>query len=564
MLKQLNIHHLNVWQIIITIIISSLIVLICGLTFILIGLSSYKNKQVQVLKNLQYIQNINIKERLQRIYQMGHINKQYNGILAIWIMRYQQLLTINIHQLIKDYQQITVLLTKHQVWKGYKLMMQVGKTSNDLKHQVELLTTEIDYVISIDQLLRHYQLFFKQTFNYLQDETIKINLQNSLNQAQLDEVINIINEMFKNLELKINDANLPVITNILNEITIAIITLAEILDNLPVLIYIVKHEINEKMKALQVKCQTINIDKSLWYQFEQLTITINDHLVIVNNQISNLQYKKAKIITKEILQKINDFNYKINKEQIFYHLFKQNYEYFLALNLNFNNIFASLKKQIDEIKQLGAVLSLEADIVALENTITNQLTTFNHFENLLIVENEKTNNNNTYEMMVRLLGELFTHTIIVFNNLKAYNKLVAQQNNPKIKFELYINKINSMMLQIDNILNNINYHYLNQSYETQFNTLQQLINDTLLNLKHNDDIEQSFVAFNNLQNKIFQLYTKLKMEIIIHKLSHLTLVYANRHRTINEQLKGKFDEIEYNLNHNLHQTALTLLLALMQ
>ena len=142
-------------------------------------------------------------------------------------------------------------------------MMQVGKTSNDLKHQVELLTTEIDYVISIDQLLRHYQLFFKQTFNYLQDETIKINLQNSLNQAQLHEVINIINEMFKNLELKINDANLPVITNILNEITIAIITLTEILDNLPILIYIVKHEINEKMRALQVKCQTINIDKSL-------------------------------------------------------------------------------------------------------------------------------------------------------------------------------------------------------------------------------------------------------------------------------------------------------------
>ena len=83
MLKQLSIHHLNVLQVIITIIISSLIVLICVLTFILIGLSSYKNKQVQVLKNLQYIQNINIKERLQRIYQMGHINKQYNGILAI-------------------------------------------------------------------------------------------------------------------------------------------------------------------------------------------------------------------------------------------------------------------------------------------------------------------------------------------------------------------------------------------------------------------------------------------------------------------------------------------------
>ena len=53
--------------------------------------------------------------------------------------------------------------------------------SNNLKNQLQLLTIEIDYFISIDQLLREYQLFFKQNFNYLQDQITKINLQSDLN-----------------------------------------------------------------------------------------------------------------------------------------------------------------------------------------------------------------------------------------------------------------------------------------------------------------------------------------------------------------------------------------------
>lgn len=54
------------------------------------------------------------------------------------------------------------------------------------------------------------------------------------------------------------------------------------------------------------------------------------------------------------------------------------------------------------------------------------------------------------------------------------------------------------------------------------------------------------------------------MEITIHKLSHLTLVYANCHRSINQQLNSKFNEIENNITNNHNQKALTLLLELME
>lgn len=60
--------------------------------------------------------------------------------------------------------------------------------------------------------------------------------------------------------------------------------------------------------------------------------------------------KKAKLKTQEILQLIASFNSKINKEQFFYSIFKQNYEKFLVMNFNLmrikiikNKIFLSNK-----------------------------------------------------------------------------------------------------------------------------------------------------------------------------------------------------------------------------
>ncbi|WP_339042219.1 hypothetical protein [Spiroplasma endosymbiont of Apeira syringaria] len=560
----IKIYKLTSAQIIIITIISLLIFTIIVLTSLLVIFSSYKNKQFMVYKNLQYIQNINIKERLNRINQMVQANEQYSSILGIWISRYNLFLKKDLNKVFKNYIQILKLQNNKELWKRYKLMYRMHNNSNNLKNQLQLLTIEIDYFISIDQLLREYQLFFKQNFNYLQDQMIKINLQNDLNREQLDEVIKIINDMFKELETNINAINVSQIITILSEIAIAVVTLAEILDNLPTLRYIITYEIKQKMAALKNKYQMIKINNTLLLQYEQLVANVDEKLSFINKQINNLQYKKAKVNTQEILKLIATFSNKIDKEQIFYNIFKQNYEKFLVMSFNFNEIFETIKNEIALSNKINSKMIENSKITNLETIINKQLATVNHFDNLLIIEYQKSIKNTSYETLVMLLAALFENSIVVFNSLKEYNKLLNEQNKAKIKFKTYVDKINSMMLQIDNILNNINFYYLNEIYKEKFSDLQYLINDTILNFKNGNYDNSSFSKFNDLQNKIFHLYTELKMEITIHKLSHLTLVYANRHRSINQQLNSKFNEIENNITNNHNQKALTLLLELIE
>ncbi len=564
MLMLIKIYKLTSAQIIIITIISLLIFTIIVLTSLLVIFSSYKNKQFMVYKNLQYIQNINIKERLNRINQMVQANEQYSSILGIWISRYNLFLKKDLNKVFKNYIQILKLQNNKELWKRYKLMYRMHNNSNNLKNQLQLLTIEIDYFISIDQLLREYQLFFKQNFNYLQDQMIKINLQNDLNREQLDEVIKIINDMFKELETNINAINVSQIITILSEIAIAVVTLAEILDNLPTLRYIITYEIKQKMAALKNKYQMIKINNTLLLQYEQLVANVDEKLSFINKQINNLQYKKAKVNTQEILKLIATFSNKIDKEQIFYNIFKQNYEKFLVMSFNFNEIFETIKNEIALSNKINSKMIENSKITNLETIINKQLATVNHFDNLLIIEYQKSIKNTSYETLVMLLAALFENSIVVFNSLKEYNKLLNEQNKAKIKFKTYVDKINSMMLQIDNILNNINFYYLNEIYKEKFSDLQYLINDTILNFKNGNYDNSSFSKFNDLQNKIFHLYTELKMEITIHKLSHLTLVYANRHRSINQQLNSKFNEIENNITNNHNQKALTLLLELIE
>lgn len=564
MLTLINIYQLTIAQIITITVISLLIFTIIVLTSLLVIFSSYKNKQFMVYKNLQYMQDINIKERLNRINQMVQANQQYSNVLGIWISRYNLFLKKDLNKLFKNYLQVLKLQNNKELWKAYKLIYRIDAKSNSLKHYLQLLTVEIDYFISIDQLLREYQLFFKQNFNYLQDQTIKVNLQSDLNPEQLNEVIKIINDMFKELETNINTINITQIITILSEIAIAVVTLAEILDNLPMLRYIITYEIEQKMFALKNKYQTIKMNNTLLFQYEQLILNVNEKLNIVNKQINNLQYKKAKLQTQEILQLITSFNNKIDKEQIFYSIFKQNYEKFLVMNFNFTEIFQTIKNEIMIANKINCKAITDTKLISLETIINKQLASVNHFDNLLIIEHQKVVKSTSYETLVMLLAALFENSIVVFNSLKEYNKLLNEQNKSKLKFKTYVDKINSMMLQIDNILNNINFYYLNKNYEKKFNDLQFLINDTILNFKNSDGTNPSFSKFNDLQNKIFHLYTELKMEIIIHKLSHLTLIYANRHRSINEQLNNKFNEIENDINNNYNQKALTLLLELME
>lgn len=564
MLTIINIHRLTSAQIITITIITLLIFTIIILTCLLVIFSSYKNKQFITYKNLQYMQNVNIKERLNRINQMIQANQQYTNVLGIWISRYNLFLKRDLNKLFKNYTQVLKLQKNKKFWKGYKLIYKMHNKSNSFKHNLQLLTIEIDYFISIDQLLREYQLFFRQNFNYLQDQTIKVNLKNDLNPEQLNEVIKIINDMFKKLETNINAINISQIITILSEIAIAVVTLAEILDNLPTLRYIITYEIEQKMIALKNKYQIIKMNNTLLSQYEQLVENVNEKLNIVNKQINNLQYKKAKTKTQEILQLIICFNDKIDKEQIFYRIFKQNYEKFLVMNLNFNEIFQTIKNEIITSNKINVKAIADVKLINLETIINKQLTSVNHFDNLLIIEHQKTIKDISYEVLIMLLAALFEHSIVVFNSLKEYNKLLSEQNKSKLKFKTYVDKINSMMLQIDNILNNINFYYLNEVYEKRFNDLQYLINDTILNFKNNEYDSITFNKFNDLQNKIFHLYTELKIEITIHKLSHLTFIYANRHRSINEQLNNKFNEIENNINNNHNQKALTLLLELME
>ncbi|WP_342276068.1 hypothetical protein [Spiroplasma endosymbiont of Nebria brevicollis] len=563
MLKVIDINHLSVAKIITVTVMILLCLVIILLTCFLVLLSNYKNKQFSTLKNLQYIQNVNIKERLIRIKQMVITNEQYAAMLGIWISRYHLFLKKDLKNLFKNYQQTIKFQKNKQYWKTAKLMKKVYNRSKVLKHQIQLLMTEIDYFISIDQLLREYQLFFKQNFNYLQDQTVKITLQNNLNEEQLQAVIKIINDMFKQLELVISDANLPKTISLLGEIALAVVTLAEIIAHLPKLNYLVNDEIKQKMIVLKTKCQVTKIDESLLLQFQEFEIVIKEQLKLVINQINNLQYKKAKIQVSEILEKIAIFNSEINKEQAYYKTFKQNYTHFLTVNFNFNEIYDDINRQIIAITKTQQAEFNHEKVQDLETIINKQLSSFNHFDNLLIVENQKSIKSTSYHQLLLILNELFEHSILVFNSLREYNKLLNQQNKPKIKFEIIINKINSMMLQIDTILNNINYYYLIEKYDENFLVLQQLINDTIIKFKISDVNNQSLLVFNNVQNKIFQLYTLIKMEITIHKLSHATLVFANRHR-VNFQIKSKFDDIETNMHNNHHQQALILLLQLME
>lgn len=83
MLKAINVSHLSLTQIIIITIMILLCLVIITLAFFLLLLSNYKNKQFTTFKNLQYIQNVNIKERLIRIKQMVITNEQYGPMLGI-------------------------------------------------------------------------------------------------------------------------------------------------------------------------------------------------------------------------------------------------------------------------------------------------------------------------------------------------------------------------------------------------------------------------------------------------------------------------------------------------
>ncbi|MDQ7982627.1 MAG: septation ring formation regulator EzrA [Spiroplasma sp.] len=532
-------------------------------TVILIIISNIKNKSNQILKNLEYCQNINLKDRLKRINGIIKTNTQYTNVFNIWINRYQKLLKKDCQDLVKDFWQVINLEKKKEYHLRNKLMTTTYRKSIATKEQVRKLLIEIDYFISIDQLIREYQLFFKQNFNYLQAEIVKTKLQNEINQEQLNEIINVLEIKFKDLEKYINQAQFSFVISTLGEIAIGTTVLAEILINLPSLSHQVYHLIPARINLIKKQLQYQAYDHNLLVSFNTLEININQQLILIKHLINQLQYKKSKNKIKEILYWLNKFNADLKEEENFIKIFNQYYQEFYDLSLNLTDIFENLNQDFDTLTNNGQTLMNEGAINNLKNITSEQLIITNDIENQITIEIDKTEKDLTYQQLLMLLRDLIENNIITFNNLTKYNQLLIEEIKPKIIINSSLNKLNSTMLQVENILSNFNYQYLQKQYHQMFldleakikNLTNKLENDLALNL--NEIINQ----LNSLQNQSFQLYQQIKIAITFHQLANATLVYANRYRQDhNEQANLQFHNIETNIKQqNYHQALINLI-----
>jgi len=166
-----------------------------------------------------------------------------------------------------------------------------------------------------------------------------------------------------------------------------------------------------------------------------------------------------------------------------------------------------------------------------------------------------------------LLRDLIENNIIAFNSLTKYNQLLIEEIKPKIIINTSLNKLNSTMLQIENILSNFNYQYLENQYHQNFLNLETQIKNLTNKLSNEIDLDlnQIINELNLLQNQSFQLYQQIKIAIAFHQLANSTLVYANRYRqNQNEQAKFQFQNIENNIKEQNYQEALINLINLMQ
>ncbi|MCL8210324.1 hypothetical protein LT336_00054 [Spiroplasma sp. JKS002671] len=549
------------------ILISLLFVILISATIILIVISNIKNKKNQILKNLEYCQNINLKDRLKRINGIIKTNTQYTNIFNIWINRYQKLLKKDCQDLVKSFWKIINLENKKEYHLRNKLITITYHKSIDTKEQIRKLLIEIDYFISIDQLIREYQLFFKQNFNYLQSEIIKTKLQNEINQEQLNEIINVLEIKFKDLENFINQAQFSAVISILSEIAIGTTVLAEILMNLPSLSHQVYHLIPARLSLIKKQLAYQSYDHNLLVSFNTLEININNQLISIKQLINNLQYKKSKNKILEILSWLNKFNADLKEEENFVKIFNQYYQEFSELSLNLNQIYENLKQDFDILIKNGQTLINDQKINKLKNIIEDEIQTINYIENQITVEIDKNDKDLTYQQLLMLLRDLIENNIIAFNSLTKYNQLLIEEIKPKIIINTSLNKLNSTMLQIENILSNFNYQYLENQHHQNFLNLETQIKNLTNKLSNEIDLDlhQIINELNLLQNQSFQLYQQIKIAIAFHQLANSTLVYANRYRqNQNEQAKFQFQNIENNIKEQNYQEALINLINLMQ
>lgn len=553
-------------KILFLIVIILLFIVLISSTIILIVISNIKNKKNQILKNLEYCQNINLKDRLKRINGIIKTNTEYENIFNIWINRYQKLLKQDCQKIVKNYWKIIELEKEKDYVARNELIKLTFVASNKTKEQTKKLLIEIDYFISIDQLIREYQLFFKQNFNYLQSEIVKINLQSEINQEQLTEIINVLEIKFKDLENFVNQAQFSSVISTLSEIAIGTTVLAEILVNLPNLSHQVYHLIPARINAIKKQLEYQSYDHNLIISFSSLEANINQKLFIAKKLINNLQYKKSKNEIKEILFSLNKFNADLKEEDNFNKIFSQYYEQFSDLSLNLSQVFENLNQDFDDLDQTQNGLQNENEVNSLNNIIQQQINIITDIENEITIELDKNDKDLTYQQMLMLLRDLLENNILAFDNLTKYNQLLIEEIKPKIMIASSLNKLNSTMLQVENILANFKYKYLPSNYHQMFLDLEDKIKNLTDTIENNIDLDLNVIIkeLNLLQNQSFQLYQQIKIAITFYQLANATLIYANRYRQDNEQATFQFQNIEDNLKQQNYQQALINLINLIQ
>lgn len=553
-------------KILFLIVIILLFIVLISSTIILIVISNIKNKKNQILKNLEYCQNINLKDRLKRINGIIKTNTEYENIFNIWINRYQKLLKQDCQKIVKNYWKIIELEKEKDYVARNELIKLTFIASNKTKEQTKKLLIEIDYFISIDQLIREYQLFFKQNFNYLQSEIVKINLQSEINQEQLTEIINVLEIKFKDLENFVNQAQFSSVISTLSEIAIGTTVLAEILVNLPNLSHQVYHLIPARINAIKKQLEYQSYDHNLIISFSSLEANINQKLFIAKKLINNLQYKKSKNEIKEILFSLNKFNADLKEEDNFNKIFSQYYEQFSDLSLNLSQVFENLNQDFDDLDQTQNGLQNENEVNSLNNIIQQQINIITDIENEITIELDKNDKDLTYQQMLMLLRDLLENNILAFDNLTKYNQLLIEEIKPKIMIASSLNKLNSTMLQVENILANFKYKYLPSNYHQMFLDLEDKIKNLTDTIENNIDLDLNVIIkeLNLLQNQSFQLYQQIKIAITFYQLANATLIYANRYRQDNEQATFQFQNIEDNLKQQNYQQALINLINLIQ
>lgn len=560
--------NISITKIILLTFLVILVLAVFFATIVLIYLTNIKNKRSIILKNLEYYQKITLKERLKRINRITQNNPQYKTTFNIWITRYKQFLKHDCQSVVKSFREILKLEKKKDYQARNKLIKLTFTRSNKIKEQISKLLAEIDFFISIDQLIREYQLFFKQNFNYLRSEIIKTELQNEINQEQLTEVINILETKFQELEENVNQAQTTNVINNLSEIAIGTTALAEILINLPSLSHQIYYLIPNRLASIKTQLTKSFQDHKMLNSFSILEDTVNKKITYTKQLINNLQYKKSKNQIREILDLINKFNRDLQEEENFSKLFIQKYTQFLATSLNLNQIFEAINQDFKEIFNFEPEFALNDQVRDLKNIIKQQLLTLNSIETQLMLENQKKDKTLSYQQLLVLLNDLLENSIICFNSISDYNQLLINKIKPKIIINSSIDKLNSMMLQIENILSNIKYFYLNEKYYQEFELFQNkltAISETINNENKTITVENSSLIpqIQKLQTQVFHLYQELKIAITFYQLANSTLIYANRYRQDDINLNLQFKNIEDNIGNQNFQLALKNLINLM-